>query len=65
MSQTQPTNESKTMTDQEIRETIEGYIALSEFGASEGDIGDAICDFCAAYGDRAWDIKEDVEREQL
>ena len=52
------------MTDQEIREKIESFLALIEAGECEDDVNDAICDFCAAYGERAWDIKQEVECER-
>ena len=52
------------MSDQDIQEKIESYFALIEAGESVDDVRDAINDFCASYGDRAWDILEAVETRE-
>jgi hypothetical protein len=48
------------MTDLEIREKIEGYLARIESGEDADMINDGICDFCQGIGERAWDIRDAV-----
>jgi hypothetical protein len=59
------------MSDKEIEEKIEGYVCLikmieesdlDEWEAinAEGDLQDAINDFCKQFGDRGFDIKAEV-----
>jgi hypothetical protein len=51
--------------EQEIRDEIGGMYTWVDAGENEDDIRDAICDYCAGIGDRAWDIYQEIEIERI
>jgi hypothetical protein len=51
------------MSDQRIAETIKGYLTLILLGEDESDVLDNINSFCSQFGDRGFDIKDQVFAE--